>query len=68
MVRFHHSDKTHMTLDHKGIHDRICQLLIPLRTPMEVLGTDEEREHREKQANNRRVFTTSTHSRHLIYV
>ena len=42
-------------MDFKGIHQKICQLLIPLRTPISVLGSEEERKHRESQTRARKV-------------
>nr|KAJ3421451.1 Zinc finger MYND domain-containing protein 12 [Polyrhizophydium stewartii] len=47
------SDKEHQNIDSRGIHEKICQLLIPLRTPVAVLGSEEERAHREKQTKAR---------------
>lgn len=39
----------HQKTDWLGIHEKICQLLIPLRTPIPFLGSEEERQHRKKQ-------------------
>ncbi|EGF84266.1 hypothetical protein BATDEDRAFT_22156 [Batrachochytrium dendrobatidis JAM81] len=49
------ADEDHQNIDARGIHDKICQLLIPLRTPITVLGSEEEREHREKQTRSRQL-------------
>lgn len=35
--------------DWVGIHEKICQLLIPLRTPVPFAGSEEERQHRQEQ-------------------
>lgn len=47
------SDKAHQRLDYEGIHEKICQLLVPLRTPVAVLGSEEERAAREKETRQR---------------
>ncbi|TPX58041.1 hypothetical protein SpCBS45565_g08087 [Spizellomyces sp. 'palustris'] len=47
------SDKEHQLTDFKGIHEKICGLLIPLRTPVAVLGSEEERAHRSHQTLHR---------------
>lgn len=38
--------KEHKNIDAKGIHDKICMLLGPLRTPPAVIGSEEERARR----------------------
>lgn len=42
------SSKEHQATDWQGVHVKICQLLVPLRTPTKVLGSEEERNRREK--------------------
>ncbi|KAJ3119670.1 Zinc finger MYND domain-containing protein 12 [Physocladia obscura] len=49
------SDKEHQSTDYRGIHNKICSLLIPLRTPVTILGSEEERIHREKQTRHRQT-------------
>lgn len=39
----------HQKADWLGIHEKICQLLIALRTPIPFLGSEEERQHRKQQ-------------------
>eukprot|EP00842_Homolaphlyctis_polyrhiza_P001117 jgi/Hompol1/2005/HPOL_005309-RA len=63
-------DREHQTLDANGIHDKICQLLIPLRTPVAVLGSEEERAHREKQTRSRQLQLlqiTKTEAHKLLF-
>ncbi|KAJ3024541.1 UNVERIFIED_CONTAM: Zinc finger MYND domain-containing protein 12 [Siphonaria sp. JEL0065] len=51
------ADKEHQSTDFRGIHQKICSMLIPLRTPITVLGSEEERIHREKQTRHRQVVS-----------
>lgn len=37
------SGKDHMNLDWVGIHEKICQLLVPLRSQPLIIGSEEER-------------------------
>lgn len=40
----------HQLIDWSGIHEKVCQLLIPLRTPIPFTsGSEEERQHRKQQ-------------------
>lgn len=39
----------HKIADWRGIHEKICQLLIPLRAPVPFLGSEEDRQHRKNQ-------------------
>lgn len=39
--------KDHQRIDSDGIHQKICQLLAPLRTPPAVIGSEEERAKRK---------------------
>ena len=50
------SGPEHQKTDWLGIHEKICQLLIPLRTPIPFLGSEEERQHRKQQQIVRQVF------------
>jgi len=45
----------HQRVDWVGIHEKICQLLIPLRTPMPFFSSEEERAHRKQQLIMRQV-------------
>lgn len=49
------SSTEHQKADWLGIHEKICQLLIPLRTPIPFLGSEEERQHRKQQQIVRQV-------------
>ncbi|KAI8621217.1 hypothetical protein BC830DRAFT_1095244 [Chytriomyces sp. MP71] len=48
-------DKEHQSTDWRGIHQKICPMLIPLRTPITVLGSEDERIYREKQTKHRQT-------------
>jgi hypothetical protein len=48
-------DKDHQAVDFKGIHEKICMRLIPLRTPLSILGSEEERTLREKQTRSQKL-------------
>ncbi|KAJ3233743.1 Zinc finger MYND domain-containing protein 12 [Chytriomyces hyalinus] len=48
-------DNEHQSTDFRGIHEKICPLLIPLRTPVAILGSEEERLHRDKQTRHRQI-------------
>ena len=50
------SGPEHQKTDWLGIHEKICQLSIPLRTPIPFLGSEEERQHRKQQQIVRQVF------------
>jgi len=52
---FHFSSAEHQKADWLGIHEKICQLLVPLRTPIPFLGSEEERQHRKQQQIVRQV-------------
>lgn len=51
----HFSSTEHQKADWLGIHEKICQLLIALRTPIPFLGSEEERQHRKQQQIVRQV-------------
>ncbi|PRP89213.1 hypothetical protein PROFUN_01933 [Planoprotostelium fungivorum] len=44
----YYCSKEHQTTDWNGIHVKICQLLVPLRTQAKLLGSEEERRNKEK--------------------
>ncbi|KAM6217006.1 zinc finger MYND domain-containing protein 12 [Rhynchocyon petersi] len=43
----------HQKSDWASIHEKICQLLIPLRTPMPFYNSEEERQHGRQQLQQR---------------
>lgn len=46
----YYCDEEHQNIDWIGIHEKICQLLIPLRTVLpSTCNSEEEREHQRKQ-------------------
>lgn len=45
----YYCDVDHQKVDWEGIHEKICQLLIPLRTPSPFLSSIKERNHYEHQ-------------------
>ena len=50
----------HQKADWIGIHEKICQLLIPLRTQVPFLSSEEERVHRQEQLLHRQVYLILT--------
>ncbi len=50
------SDDEHQKSDWNGIHEKICQSLIPLRTPQQFLPSEEERKKRDKSLYDKKVF------------
>eukprot|EP00112_Aurelia_sp_Birch-Aquarium-sp1_P024374 Seg768.15 transcript_id=Seg768.15/GoldUCD/mRNA.D3Y31 product="Zinc finger MYND domain-containing protein 12" protein_id=Seg768.15/GoldUCD/D3Y31 len=61
----------HQNIDWVGIHEKICQLLIPLRTPIPFTsGSEEERKHRKDQQNIRQkqmIELTRTVGQKLLF-
>jgi len=60
----------HQKADWLGIHEKICQLLIPLRTPVPFLSSEEERQHREQQLLLRQrqmIDLTRTNGQKLLF-
>ena len=50
------SDTEHQNIDWIGIHEKICQHLIALRTPVPFIsGSEEERQHQQQQRITRQV-------------
>lgn len=52
---FHVSGVVHQKADWSSIHEKICQLLIPLRTTMPFYNSEEERQHGLQQQQQRQV-------------
>ncbi|KAJ3135237.1 Zinc finger MYND domain-containing protein 12 [Geranomyces variabilis] len=66
----YYCDKEHQETDWSGIHARICMLVVPLRTPVAILGSEEERAHRETQTRRRQVHLlelTKTEAHKKLY-
>jgi hypothetical protein len=51
------SGVAHQKADWSSIHQKICQLLIPLRTSMPFYNSEEERQHGLQQLLKRQVGT-----------
>lgn len=51
------SDVDHQKADWVSIHERICQLLIPIRTSLPFLLSEKERKHGSEQLVKRQVCT-----------
>jgi len=49
-------------VDFVGIHEKICQLLIPLRTPLPFDSSEEQRQHSKQQLIMRQV------ANYLVYI
>ena len=49
------SGVVHQRADWDSIHEKICQLLIPLRTTMPFYNSEEERQHGQQQLRQRQV-------------
>ena len=50
----YYCDEEHQEIDFNGIHDKICQLIIPLRTPV-TFGSEEERANELKATRQRQL-------------
>jgi hypothetical protein len=48
-------DMEHQQLDYKGIHQQICNMLPPLRAPVPILGSDEERLNRNEKTKAQQI-------------
>ncbi|XP_065061370.1 zinc finger MYND domain-containing protein 12-like [Rhopilema esculentum] len=61
----------HQNIDWIGIHEKVCQLLIPLRTPIPFAsGSEEERKHRKEQQKVRQkqmIELTRTVGQKLLF-
>uniref|UniRef100_UPI00398F60F6 zinc finger MYND domain-containing protein 12 n=1 Tax=Pristiophorus japonicus TaxID=55135 RepID=UPI00398F60F6 len=60
----------HQEADWNGIHEKICQLLIPVRTPAPFFSSAKEREHSEEQMVQRQkhlIDLTRTVAQKLLF-
>ncbi|XP_069775037.1 zinc finger MYND domain-containing protein 12 isoform X2 [Narcine bancroftii] len=60
----------HQEADWNGIHEKICQLLIPVRTPLPFLSSSKEREHCKEQLVQRQkhlIDLTRTVAQKLLF-
>ncbi|XP_019628137.1 PREDICTED: zinc finger MYND domain-containing protein 12-like [Branchiostoma belcheri] len=60
----------HQKADWVGIHEKICQMLIPLRVPEPFLSSDDERQHRHQQMTHRKkrmIELTRTTGQKLLF-
>uniref|UniRef100_A0A452DV41 Zinc finger MYND-type containing 12 n=1 Tax=Capra hircus TaxID=9925 RepID=A0A452DV41_CAPHI len=55
----------HQRADWGSIHEKICQLLIPLRTSMPFCNSEEERQHGLQQLQQRQVWAGSSRLRNI---
>lgn len=66
----YYCDIEHQQSDWYGIHEKICQSLIPLRAPQPFLPSEEERKKRQKEIKNKKIqlieFTRSISQRYLF--
>nr|KAF6384252.1 zinc finger MYND-type containing 12 [Pipistrellus kuhlii] len=51
----YYCDVVHQKTDWNSIHEKICQLLIPLRTTMPFYNSEEERQHGLQQLQKRQT-------------
>jgi len=67
----HYCDVEHQNIDWIGIHEKICQLLIPLKTPsLSTCNSEEEREHQRSQNIARQkemIDLTQTRGQKLLF-
>lgn len=54
-LALYYSGPEHQKADWLGIHERICQLLMALRSPIPFLGSEEERQKRKHKQTFRKV-------------
>ncbi|XP_067826670.1 zinc finger MYND domain-containing protein 12 [Heptranchias perlo] len=66
----YYCDLAHQEADWNGIHEKICQLLIPIRTAPSFLSSAKEREHSEEQMVQRQkhlIDLTRTVAQKLLF-
>ncbi|XP_032904291.1 zinc finger MYND domain-containing protein 12 [Amblyraja radiata] len=66
----YYCDIAHQEADWHGIHEKICQLLIPVRTPLPFLSSTIEREHSKAQLVQRQkhlIDLTRTVAQKLLF-
>lgn len=67
----YYCDAEHQNIDWLGIHEKICQLLIPLRTAVPFTsGSEDEREHQKQQQITRQkqmIELTRTAGQKLLF-
>ncbi|CAF0804158.1 unnamed protein product [Brachionus calyciflorus] len=66
----YYCDTEHQQTDWFGIHEKICQSLIPLRVPLPFLPSEEERKKRDEDLKNKKLqlieYTRSIAQRYLF--
>lgn len=66
----YYCSEEHQKIDRIGIHDKICSLLLPLRTPLPLVSSEEERRHRQEQLLQRQkqmIDLTRTEGSKLLF-
>ncbi|KAI0223074.1 Zinc finger MYND domain-containing protein 12 [Lamellibrachia satsuma] len=62
--------KEHQGIDSRGIHKKICQLMIPLRTPAPFLNSAEDRQHHKDEIllkQKQMIHLTRTTGQKLLF-
>jgi len=66
----YYCSEEHQKVDWVGIHEKICLLLLPLRTPIPLVSSEEERKHRQEQLLQRQkqmIDLTRTEGSKLLF-
>lgn len=66
----YYCSEEHQKVDLVGIHEKICSLLVPLRTPIPLVSSEEERKHRQHQLLQRQkqmIDMTRTEGSKLLF-
>lgn len=66
----YYCSEEHQKVDWVGIHEKICSLLVPLRTPLPLVSSEEERKHRQEQLLQRQkqmIDMTRTEGSKLLF-
>ena len=62
------SDTEHQNIDWIGIHEKICELLVPLKSPItSTCNSEEEREQQKKLKIKRQVYYVRKETRQIFY-